>query len=100
VSLSAAAVIRAVLPAVMLVRADRRDQRERGGLSLLTVRDLAVLAGWLAATAWAVQPVVELFLVVGSLEIVCRAWEGRADLRYPKALIAGRAGDRAGRERR
>ena len=34
------------------------------------------------------QPIVELFLVVGSLEIVCRAWEGRTDLAYPKALIA------------
>jgi hypothetical protein len=60
-----------------------------GWLSFLAVRDLAVLAGWPAATAWAVQPVVELFLVVGSLETVCRAWEGRADLRYPTALIAG-----------
>src|SRR6266496_1091216 len=49
---------------------------------------ISVLAGWPAATAWAVQPVVELFLVVGSLEIVCRAWEGRTDLRYPTALIA------------
>jgi len=27
-------------------------------------------------------------LVVGSLEIVCRAWEGRTDLTYPKTLIA------------
>jgi hypothetical protein len=58
-----------------------------GWLSFLAIRDLAVLAGWPADTAWAVQPIVELFLVVGSLEIVCRAWEGRADLAYPKALI-------------
>ena len=34
------------------------------------------------------QPIVELFLVVGSLEIVCRAWEDRTDLTYPKSLIA------------
>jgi DNA-binding transcriptional regulator YiaG len=59
-----------------------------GWLSFLAIRDLAVLVGWPADTAWVVQPIVELFLVVGSLEIVCRAWEGRTDLTYPKALIA------------
>jgi len=58
-----------------------------GWLSFLVIRDLAVLAGWPADKAWAVQPIVELFRGVGSLEIVCRAWEGRADLSYPKALI-------------
>ncbi len=78
---------RAVLTAVMLALT-AGISLGAGWLSFLAVRDLAVLAGWPAATAWAVQPVVELFLVVGSLEIVCRAWEGRTDLRYPTALIA------------
>jgi hypothetical protein len=27
---------------------------------------------------------VELFLVVGSVEITCRAWAGHTDLAYPK----------------
>jgi hypothetical protein len=84
---ASAAVTRAVLTAVMLMLTAAISVGA-GWLSFLAVRDLAVLAGWPAATAWAVQPVVELFLVVGSLEIVCRAWEGRTDLRYPTALIA------------
>jgi hypothetical protein len=49
---------------------------------------LATLVGWPADTAWVVQPIIELFLVVGSLELVCRAWEGRTDLTYPKTLMA------------
>jgi hypothetical protein len=28
--------------------------------------------------------IVELFLVVGSVEIICRAWAGHTDLAYPK----------------
>jgi len=84
---ASASVTRAVLTGVMLALTVGISVGA-GWLSFLAVRDLAMLAGWPAGTAWAVQPVVELFLVVGSLEIVCRAWEGRTDLRYPAALIA------------
>jgi len=83
---ASAALTRALLTTVMLILTAAISVGA-GWLSFLAVRDLAVVAGWPAATAWAVQPVVELFLVVGSLEIVCRAWEGRTDLRYPTALI-------------
>src|SRR5262249_19696050 len=83
---AAAAAVRAVLTAVMLTLTTAISVGA-GWLSFLAIRDLAVLAGWPPATAWAVQPIVELFLVVGSLEIVCRAWEDRTDLTYPKILI-------------
>jgi hypothetical protein len=83
---AAATVTRTVLTAAMLSLTGAISVGA-GWLSFLAIRDLAVLAGWPADTAWAVQPIIELFLVVGSLEIVCRAWEGRTDLTYPKALI-------------
>jgi hypothetical protein len=82
-----AAITRATLTTAMLTLTAAISMGA-GWLSLLAVRDLAVQAGWPPDTAWVVQPIVELFLVAGSLEIVCRAWEGRTDLAYPKALIA------------
>jgi hypothetical protein len=82
-----AAITRAALTAAMLTLTATISVGA-GWLSFLAIRDLATLVGWPADTAWVVQPIVELFLVVGSLEIVCRAWEGRTDLTYPKALIA------------
>jgi len=82
-----AAITRATLTAAMLTLT-AAISIGAGWLSFLVIRDLATLVGWPADTAWVVQPIVELFLVVGSLEIVCRAWEGRTDLTYPKTLIA------------
>jgi hypothetical protein len=82
-----AAITRATLTAAMLTLTAAISVGA-GWLSFLAIRDLATLVGWPADTAWVVQPIVELFLVVGSLEIVCRAWEGRTDLTYPKTLIA------------
>jgi Protein of unknown function (DUF2637) len=82
-----AAITRATLTTAMLTLTAAISVGA-GWLSFLAIRDLATLVGWPADTAWVVQPIVELFLVVGSLEIVCRAWEGRTDLTYPKALIA------------
>jgi hypothetical protein len=82
-----AAITRAALTTAMLTLTAAISVGA-GWLSFLAIRDLATLVGWPADTAGVVQPIVELFLVVGSLEIVCRGWEGRTDLTCPKALIA------------
>jgi hypothetical protein len=56
-------------------------------LSFLAFRSLAELVGWDPATAWLVQPVVELFVLAGAAELAMRTWERRPDRSLPEVLI-------------
>jgi hypothetical protein len=56
-------------------------------LSFLAFQSLAVLVGWDPATAWLVQPVVELFVLAGAAEMAMRTWERREDRALPEVLM-------------
>jgi len=56
-------------------------------LSFLAFQSLAELVGWDPATAWLVQPVVELFVLAGAAELAMRTWERREDRSLPEVLM-------------
>lgn len=56
-------------------------------LSFLAFKSLAELVGWSPDTAWAVQPVVELFVLAGAAELAMRTWERRSDRSLPEVLM-------------
>ena len=58
-------------------------------LSFLAIRELAIIVGWPSYTAWAVMPIIELFILVGAAEVALRMWDGRDDLARPRALAYG-----------
>jgi hypothetical protein len=53
------------------------------------ITDLMILLGMPAARARWVSPLVEAFILLGSIETILRAHETDPRARYPKALVAG-----------